>query len=110
MEIELGITRQTREEVERPVKKIVDTEAQKQEAGEAEEEIKEAERTQNEQGITQAEQKLEILLLSYLNREQKEELEKATDSFNNSHDVEQLEVRNRLRKMRVELGLIKEGK
>ena len=110
MEIKLGITRQTREEAEKPKKHIVHTEAQKKEANEAEEEIKEAERTQDEQGITQAEQKMETLLLSYLNQEQKEELEKATGAFNNSHGVEQLEARNKLRKLKVELGLIKEGK
>ena len=110
LEIELGITRQTREEMERPKKKIVHTEAQKEEAKEAEEEMKEAEQTHDEQKIMQAEQKLEKLLISYLNQEQKEKLKEATDLFNHTYGVAQLEARNKLRKIRVELGLIKEGK
>ena len=110
VEIELGITRQTREETERPKKKIVHTEAQKEEAKEAEQEIKKAEQTNDERKIMQAEQKFEYLLTSYLNQEQKEKLRKATDLFNHTDGVSQLEARNNLRKMRVELGLIKEGK
>ncbi len=45
---------------------------------------KKTEQTQDEQTITQAEPKLEALLISYLNQEQKEKLEKATNLLNHT--------------------------
>ena len=68
---------------------------------------KKTEQTQDEQMITQAEPKCGALLISYLNQEQKEKLEKATNLLNHTYGVTQLEAKSNLRRMRIELGLIK---